>query len=205
MLFVRFLVVGIHTGRDIGRQGLRGQENVPHGRFGLMSAGDVLEAVADKAGGSAGGAFRADFLLVPDHEGHVFGSAVTGLAQRHESGVDADAVVLAVTAHERAVKAHIASSAGRNHLDFGGDEVFLAHAVFLLEKLEDGLFDRSLGLVLRVFGLVFRAVAQNDVEFLTLEGVLNGFRDLIVGEMRQQIGDGEEGIAGLLAYAYGHG
>ena len=55
------------------------------------------------------------------------------------------------------------------------------------------------------FGLVFRAVAQNDVEFLTLEGVLNGFRDLIVGQMRQQIGDGEEGIAGLLAYAYGHG
>ena len=203
LLFVDFGEVGVEGGIHVGGQGAGIEQHLRYRDAGGPGAGQVLEAVLQEARGRAGGAVGADLFLVPEHDGHVGAEAVAvfGVEQGFQRGEDADAVVLAVAAHQGLVEAHIGGWAGGHGLEFGGDEVFLADAVLGVEQLQHMLLDGILELP--VFGGGGRgAVAEDDVQLFGVKDIGQGLAVLFAGQVGQQVGDGEDGFPGF--FAKGH-
>ena len=101
---------------------------------------------------------------------------------------------MAVGGDERAVEADVAGLEGRDQFEFGGQEVLLDDAVLLVEEFQDVEL-HELGLLLTLEG----QGADEDVQFLALDGVAEGALLLLTGQVRQQVGDDELRVALVLA------
>ena len=160
---------------------------------------EVLDEVLEVGGVEAGVAVGADLLFVgQDGDDRVFG--VFDLEVRHGGGVAADLVVMAVCGDERAVEADVAGLEGRDQFEFRGQEVLLDDAVLLVEEFQDVEL-HELGLLLTLEG----QGADEDVQFLALDGVAEGALLLLTGQVRQQVGDDELRVALVLADVHGDG
>ena len=154
---------------------------------------EVLDEVLEVGGVEAGVAVGADLFLVGQDGDD---SVLRGLhfEVRHGGGVAADLVIVAVGGDERAVEADVAGLEGRDQFEFGGQEVLLNNAVLLVEEFQDVEL-HELGLLLTLEG----QGADEDVQFLALDGVAEGALLLLTGQVRQQVGDDELRVALVLA------
>ena len=84
-------------------------------------------------------------------------------------GIGADAVVVAVSADEAAVKAEVAGVHGRDGLQLGGDKVLLDDAVLLVQQLQNGEAD-AVGAVV----IALRPAADQNVEAFGRNGLERG-------------------------------
>ena len=121
-----------------------------------------------------------------------------------KSGIDADAVVLAVTADNALVEAHVAGASAGHGFQFGGNEVVFADAVFFVQQLEHAGLHGVLGGALSSSLSLSASTGSWPMMMLSFFRV-EGFGELeiavLVGEMRQQIGNGEHGFVFVFAEA----
>ena len=150
---------------------------------------DVFEIVALHAGD----ALRADLFLVgEDADGGLFG--LVEREERGQLGEGADAVVMAVGADEAAIKADVAGVGRGDGFQLGGDEVLLGDAVFLVQQTQDFNLD-AVGAVV----IAERTGANENVQCLGRNGLVEGLFALLTAKMREQIVDDELRILGVVA------
>ena len=105
---------------------------------------------------------------------------------------------MAVGADHGAVETKILGLEGGNGAQLGGEEVLLHDAVLFKQQLGNGDLDLLGAGVIPQSG-----AADEDIELFALYALCQGLAHLVGGEMRQQIGDAEYGIALFFADGYG--
>ena len=134
------------------------------------------------------------------------------LQHRLEGRIGADTVVLSVGEDHAAVEARFAGLAGRDHLQLRRLEVLLSDPVlpgehrkkrFLHRILFSRLFAFAPGLAVRPD--LERHVADDHVQFLSLDHLGSLLLKLFLGKMDQQIGDEKHRIVRILAHIDDHG
>ena len=159
--------------------------------------GQILNEILEKVGVHAGGAVAAGFLFIRQNgNGGILGGFLIDL--RHEDGIGADAVIVAVGADHGAIEAEIPGLEGGNGAQLGGEEVLFHDAVFFEQQLGNGDLDLLGAGVIPQSG-----AADEDIELFALDAFGKGFLHLIGGQVGQQIGDAEYGIALFFADGYG--
>ena len=101
---------------------------------------------------------------------------------------------MAVGADHGAVEAEIPGLEGGNGAQLGGEEVLFHDAVLFKQQLGNGDLDLLGAGVIPQSG-----AADEDIELFALDAFGKGFLHLIGGQVGQQVGDAENGIARLLA------
>ena len=156
------------------------------------------------------------------------GRLLGGVGQHgFQGGEHADAVVLAVSADKGGVEADEPGRTGGHGLQFGRIEVFLDNIVLLLQQFEDvgldGLLVRRFilfGVLLpghalarpgrfclgfgfgRVVFFIQGPVAEDDVQFFRVKGFGKGLIRLPLGQVGQQIRNGEHRLVHVFAQGY---
>ena len=97
---------------------------------------------------------------------------------------------MTVGGDEAAVEADVARLAGGHDLQLGGDEVLLHDAVFLIEELEDVELEAIRAVLSRE-----RTAADEQVQALAGNGLVERLFALLAAEVRQQIVDDELRVA----------
>ena len=107
---------------------------------------------------------------------------------------------MAIAAHHGAVKANVAALVGRGDLDLSTHELLLGDAVLLVEQDHGVQLDSFLDV------LIINSIrADEEVQLLSLDAVLQGTGVLLGTQMGQQVGDAEDGIVLVLAHTDGDG
>lgn len=155
-------------------------------------------------------AHAADFFLVDQNADARF-LKVARLKLRDQAGEGAYAIVVAVAEHHGAVEAQLACAAGGNDLELARKEVLFFHAIFLGEQREHGRFHGFFFRELLEFGflgvfLIFRlrgrAATCEHVEIFALDNLGGLLLHLVVGEVNEQVGDAEHGVACVFAHVH---
>ena len=188
----------IAGGADVGREHAAGLEGAAHsdlGPGGVLARDQLGHGVLEEGGVHAGGADGADLLLVAE-EDHA-GAAGDGgeIHEGAEAGVGADAVVVAVADNHGAIEAQVARHAGGDELELGGEEVLLGHAVGVGQEAQDVTLDGLLGVLV---GRGIGSRADEHVHVLGVEGLGDLLAALLGAEVREDVGDLEDGIAGVV-------
>ena len=159
---------------------------------------DLRHGVLEVPGPHARGAHAADLLLV----GQDAAAGVLGGVGDAEHGLDlrvgADPIVVAVADDHAAVQAEVPALARGDHLDLGGEEVLLLHAVLLLQDGQDGGLH---GLLVHV---LLGLTAYDHVQGLALNDHAGLLIHLGGGKMDEQIGDTHHGIVLIFADDHVH-
>lgn len=186
-LVVDGLECGVNSRIDIRRKALGRSEDVS--ALESLSLCEILNKELKICGGKACIADGAYLLLVGQHgDGRVArGRAVES---RHERGISADPVVVAVAADKAAVKADIRDSRRGHELKLRGEEIRLRDSVFFVEKLHYIELHEVAALVASE-----GQAADENVEFLALYDL--GGLALAHGavKMREQVGYDELRLA----------
>ena len=127
---------------------------------------------------------RPDLLLVAHHDGGGHRRHAFQLQQRGEPGIGAHAVIVPIRRDERTVEPDFARHPRRYDLQLRREEVRLLHAKLLLDKLQQ---------------LILLADGCDHIEIFGREELLDGLLLQVVGQMRQQVGDHEDGITRPIA------
>ena len=129
---------------------------------------------------------------------------LAGLALHHRNQrcVGAHAVVLAVAENQSLVETDVAGLACGNQLELCRCEVLFLDSVLLLEELENLVLSVARGILVLLGILVVLHVGitgQNGIELFCLDEVGCGFLHLLLGDVRQDVGDAEDGILGVVS------
>ncbi len=165
----------------------------------ILCAAQVRHEGIKGMGLHAGHAVRADLLLVHEQADAGMLGRFDEVEQGGSSRVGADAVIMAVGADKRAVKADVAGVVRRYAAQLCGQEIRLGHAVFAVQVLHDGELDLLAALL--VHGLA-RDRADEDIQTLTLDDLGRLFAHLISRQMGEKVGDDELRVARLVADAH---
>ena len=188
-------VDGIEGGVDIGAEAVAVSGHMAHLAAGHI--GQILNEILEKVGVHAGGAVAAGFLFIRQNgNGGILGGFLIDL--RHEDGIGADAVIVAVGADHGAVETKIPGLEGGNGAQLGGEEVLFHDAVLFKQQLGNGDLDLLGAGVIPQSG-----AADEDIELFALDAFGQRLLHLVSGKVRQQIGDAENGIALFFADGYG--
>ena len=101
---------------------------------------------------------------------------------------------MAVGADEAAVEAKVTGVRRRDSLEFGGYEIFLHDAVFLMQDAHDGEL-HAVGTVVVRLG----PAADEDIERFRRNGLVQRLFALLAAQMRQQVVDDELRVFGIRA------
>ena len=101
---------------------------------------------------------------------------------------------MAVGADQAAVESDVAGVRRGDGFQLGGDEVFLGDAVFLVQQTQDFDLD-AVGAVV----IAERAGANENVQRLRRNGLVEGLFALFAAKVREQIVDDELGVLGVVA------
>ena len=129
------------------------------------------------------------------------GRSLGQVEQRGCRRVGANAIVVAVRADKRAVKADVAGIERRNAAQLCRQEIRFGHAVLAVKVLHNGEFDLLAALFVHGFA---RNRADEDVQALALDHLGRLAGHLLGGKVRQQVGDNELRVGRLVAYAHLH-
>ena len=130
--------------------------------------------------------------------------SVTGLALHHcnQRCVGAHAVVLAVSENQGLVETDVAGLACGNQLELGGCKIILRDSVFLLEELQHLLLAVARGILVLLGILIVLNVGiagHDGIELFGFDEVGCGLLHLLLGDVRQDVGDAEDGILGVVS------
>ena len=165
---------------------------------GLGAVAQIVDEGLEGERMHAADAHGADLLLVRQQAD---GGVLRGVQgqQGHDLVVDADTVVMAVGGQHAPVETHLAALHGGDDGKLGGEEVLLDDAVLLVQQLHDVQLHKLAALTLQGLG------AHEDVQLLAGDERTCGLLHLIRGQMGQQIGDHQDGIAVILTDGDGDG
>ena len=105
---------------------------------------------------------------------------------------------MAVGADKASVEADVNGMIGRNHRQFGREEVSLDNSIFFIEQLENAELDP-----LALFVVAEHPSADQNVERLALDSVGKLSLHLFPREVGQKIGNGKNGISLVLPHRHG--
>ena len=105
---------------------------------------------------------------------------------------------MAVGTQQAPVQAHLPALAGRDNRQLRGAEIFLHHTVLLVQQAHDVQLDKIRALALQRLG------AQNHIQLLAEDSLCQGLLHLIRGQMDQQVGNHQNGIALVLTDGDGY-
>ena len=101
---------------------------------------------------------------------------------------------MAVGADQAAVESDVAGVRRGDSFQLGGDEVFLGDAVFLVQQTQDFNLD-----AVRAVVIAERTGANENVQRLGRNGLIEGLFALFAAKVREQIVDDELGVLGVVA------
>ena len=191
LLLVCAREVGVISRRHVCGEALGGSLHLAE--VGTEGDGDLLHQVLIDLALQPRRALAADLLLVDEHGKH--GMLALVFDDGHERGIGAHPVVVAVGTDERPVEADVARLEGGNGGELGGEEVLLAHPVFLVEDGEHGELDLFLDVLIRI-----GEAADEHVELLALDDLGGVLRHLLGGEVGEKVVDVEHGVVLVLAH-----
>ncbi len=99
-----------------------------------------------------------------------------------QGGIGADPVVMAVSAQEAPVQAHLPALAGGDDGELGREEVLFDDAVGLVEQVQNGQLHPVCAVVIGQ-----RNGAHDDVQLLTGDALGQRLLHLITGQVNQQV------------------
>ena len=178
---------------------------------------DLCHGVLEERRGHARCANAADLLFVHQNAYRCTCRIFDGKLS-HQARISADAVVLAIANHHRAIEPAIARVARGNHLDLSRKEIFLFDAValqkqlhdmrayrFLLRSARDLLFVGLFFFGWLCFGGFFsvfndeRFAPKQNVEAFAFHHFPAILLHLLCAQMRQQIGHAEDRVGWIVA------
>ena len=136
------------------------------------------------------------FLVGQDAHGGVSGGFQ--IQQGFQLRIGANPVIVAVGTQQAPVQAHLPALAGRDNRQLRGAEVFLHHAVLLVQQAHDVQFHQIRALALQRLG------AQEHIQLLAKNPLCQGLLHLIRGQVDQQVGDHQNGVALVLTDGDGY-
>ena len=197
---------GVALFKDLGEVGVVGRRHIAGEAEGVFIAGpqgDTLAVAQVVQEGVEGGglhtrdAHGADLLLVGQHtHGGLF--RLCQLQNPLQGRKAADTVIVAVGSDEAGVQADVRGRGGRDGLQLGGGEIVLGDAVLLIELFQN-LHLHPVLLVLLAGG----AGAQENIQALAGDGLVERLFPLLAAQMGQQVRDDKLGLL-VLAQPYLH-
>ena len=176
-------------------------ESAARQKIGIFVNGEIDEfgdGVFHEGGFHAGLTNGTDLFFVADDGGGCAGRCAFQIENGFDGTECADAVVLSVTENHGFVQTKMACRAGRGDFDFGGRKVLFLKAVGVFHQFEDAELRLFADLLVIVF-LVDGTGGDEHVEGFAGDGGAERLAGLVAAKMREEVGDGQNGIIWLLA------